>query len=61
MNIQKYTFGTPLDTDAVVLSVPASADLLPFFTVSRNGCSVSLPPGCIRRKSFSAWAKPSAA
>ena len=41
MSIQKYTFGTPLDTDAVVMSVPTSADLLPFFTVSRNGCSVS--------------------
>ena len=40
--IRKYTFGTPLPTDAVVLSLPAETGPVPFFTLSRNGESVVL-------------------
>ena len=35
--IRKYTFGAPLPTDAVVLSLPAETGAVPFFTLSREG------------------------
>ncbi len=34
--IRKYTFGTPLPTDAVVRSVPAEQGSLPYFTLSKG-------------------------
>ncbi len=34
--IRKYTFGTPLPTDAVVRSVPAEQGPLPYFTLSKG-------------------------
>ncbi len=40
--IRKYTFGTPLSTDAVVLSLPAESGPLPFFSLSREGGRVIL-------------------
>ncbi len=40
--IRKYTFGTPLPTDAVVLSLPAETGPVPFFTLSRDGDRVVL-------------------
>ena len=40
--IRKYTFGTPLTTDAVVLSVTAETGDVPFFDLSRDGDSVVL-------------------
>lgn len=35
--IRKYTFGTPLPTDAIVRSVPAEQGSLPYFTLSKGG------------------------
>jgi len=35
--IRKYSFGTPLPTDAVVLSLPTEKSPLPFFNLSRSG------------------------
>ena len=40
--IRKYTFGTPLSTDAVVLSLPAESGPLPFFSLSTEGSRVIL-------------------
>ena len=40
--IRKYSFGTPLPTDAVVLDLPQAAGPLPFFRVSRQGSAVTL-------------------
>ena len=40
--IRKYTFGTPLSTDAVVLSLPAETGPVPFLAVSRDGDRVVL-------------------
>ena len=40
--IRKYTFGTPFPTDAVVLSLPAEAGPVPFFTLSREGERITL-------------------
>ena len=40
--IQKKTFGTPRNTNAVVLSLPESPDLLPDLTVSREGEKILL-------------------
>ena len=40
--IRKYTFGTPLSTDAVVLSLPAENGPVPFFSLSREGEKVIL-------------------
>ena len=34
--IRKYTFGTPLPTDAIVRSVPAEQGSLPYFTLSKG-------------------------
>lgn len=34
--IRKYTFGTPLPTDAVVRSIPAEQGSLPYFTLSKG-------------------------
>ena len=34
--IRKYTFGTPLPTDAVVNSVPAEQGSLPYFNLSKG-------------------------
>ena len=40
--IRKYTFGHPIPTDAVVLSLPAEAGPVPFFDLSREGDGVIL-------------------
>ena len=40
--IRKYTFGAPVQTDAVVRSLPAEAGPVPFFTLSRDGEKVVL-------------------
>ncbi len=40
--IRKYTFGTPIPTDAVVLSLPAETDPVPFFTLSQSGKQMTL-------------------
>ena len=40
--IRKYTFGTPLSTDAVVLDLPAEMGPVPFFTLSRKDSQVIL-------------------
>lgn len=40
--IRKYTFGMPYPTDAVVLSLPAETGPVPYFTLSREGDSVTL-------------------
>ena len=40
--IRKFTFGTPVTTDAVVLSLPAETEPVPFFSVSRSGEQVTL-------------------
>ena len=40
--IRKYTFGTPLPTDAAVLSLPAEKGPVPFFALSREGDRVIL-------------------
>ncbi len=40
--IRRYTFGSPIPTDAVILSVPAETGPVPFFSVSRNGNQVLL-------------------
>ena len=40
--IRKFTFGTPVPTDAVVLSLPAETGPVPFFTLSRDGNRVIL-------------------
>ena len=40
--IRKYTFGTPLPTDAVVLSLPAESGAVPFFTLSLENEKVIL-------------------
>ena len=40
--IRKFTFGTPVPTDAVVLSLPAETGPVPFFTLSRDGDRVIL-------------------
>ena len=40
--IRKYTFGTPLSTDAVVLDLPAETGPVPFFTLSRKDSQVIL-------------------
>ena len=35
--IQKYVFGTPFPTDAVVMNMEPAKDSLPFFTVDEQG------------------------
>ncbi len=40
--IRKYTFGTPYPTGAVVLSLPAETGPVPYFTLTREGDSVTL-------------------
>ena len=40
--IRKYTFGQPVQTDAVVVSLPAETGPVPFFTVDREGPQVRL-------------------
>ena len=40
--IRKYTFGTPLPTDAVVLSLPAENGPVPFLDLTRDGSKVIL-------------------
>ena len=40
--IRKYTFGTPLQTDAVVLSMAAETGDVPFFDLTRDGDRVIL-------------------
>ncbi len=40
--IRKYTFGTPVSTDAVVVSLPEESLPVPFFDLSRDGKQVIL-------------------
>ncbi len=40
--IRKHTFGTPFPTDAVVLSLPAEENPLPYFILTRENGQVSL-------------------
>ena len=40
--IRKYTFGTPYETDAVVMDLPAETGALPYFEMSTEGGRVSL-------------------
>ena len=40
--IRKYTFGSPVPTDSVVLSLPAEDGPVPFFTLSEDGEKVIL-------------------
>ncbi|MCR5296331.1 MAG: alpha-glucosidase [Clostridiales bacterium] len=40
--IKKYSFGRPMDTDAVVQSLPPESEPLPYFTLTRTGQGVSL-------------------
>ena len=39
--IRRYSFGSPVSTDAVVRALPAESGDVPFFTTSREGESVS--------------------
>ena len=40
--IRKYTFGQPMDTDAVVQALPPETEPLPYFTLTRPGQGVCL-------------------